>query len=239
MNENRDELQAKHPPEYIQNCRVEAVVECEDGVLEARTSTGEIFAVIPTASEHLKLPEAGDEVRLYLEEGPGGAGLVVGVDINDEPVYYEPPAPGETSSPSEADVSSFNDLWASWGSLTSQEPQVAQFTQSSGSLHLPAEHLADLRERARERDRMGLNRMGLALGMSHLSTFPTLQSPVSGNDPGAEDNSVSWEEKLSYLDAIAPGWRETYRSEFGREPGPEDLADLISRETGGRRFQDR
>jgi hypothetical protein len=58
---------------------------------------------------------------------------------------------------------------------------------------------------------------------------------VSGDANDHKDErffAVTDEEKLAYVDALTPGWRETFKNEFGRKPDPEGLKRLIARETG-------
>ena len=61
MSMNRDYRavqRTEHPAQYIRCCKVEEVSERENGTLEVRVSTGEIFEVDPSGNEDLKLPEA-------------------------------------------------------------------------------------------------------------------------------------------------------------------------------------
>lgn len=202
---NRSQLRTEHPDEFTQKSRIEEVCDLERGVLEVRLDTGEFFEVDPTGSEDLKLPEAGDEVTLYLGYGLWSAGLIIGVDINGESVYYEPPDPDATPSPSEEDLTLFNNTWAVWRSPTGQRFDMSQPVEASGTLHVPSGFAVDEWQRRREwtheRDRMAH-----ALGMSHLTTLATVQTRTQEDHaPGPEEDSVSWEEKLAYLDAITPG----------------------------------
>lgn len=235
---NRSQLRTEHPDEFTQKSCVEEICALERGVLEVRLDTGEFFEVGPTANEALKLPEAGDEVTLYLGYGPRSSGLIIGVDINGESVYYEPPEPDATPSPSEEDLALFNNIWAVWRSPTGQGFEMSQPVEASGTLHVPSDFAVDEWQRRRELT-LGLNQMARALGMSHLTTLATVQTRTQEDHaPGPEEDTVSWEEKLAYLDSITPGWREAYRREFGREPDPEGVAWLIARETGGRQSSD-
>lgn len=72
-----------------------------------------------------------------------------------------------------------------------------------------------------------------ALGTSHYPRLSTFS--MSDNDDGHEEDeslNLTDEDKLSYLNIWNPGFRETYKKEFGREPDPEGLRNLIARETG-------
>ena len=153
-------------------------------------STGEIFEVDPSGNEGLKLPEAGDEVRLYLGDGLGRPGLVIGVDINDEPIYYEPP--DETPAPlRRRHVTVFQNIWSAWGSLEAEGPEEPldspRVAEQSGVMYLPADPLAEnrqgLRERSHELGRMG-RVMGYALG--HVPCRNTFPSSIGPTAPGGQ-----------------------------------------------------
>lgn len=82
------------------------------------------------------------------------------------------------------------------------------------------------------------NKIHDVFGKSHsteLSAFTLLDKETTNSLEKGDFLDLTDEDRLSYLDALTPGWRETYKKEFGREPNPEGLARLIARGTGVRK----
>lgn len=84
----------EHPLEYMEHFWIEEVFETNRGTLEVITNIGSMFEVtktpLPSEATELTLPRAGDTITLYLGYGPLTDEHILGVDIDGDPVYYDP-----------------------------------------------------------------------------------------------------------------------------------------------------